>query len=98
MVITVLSKNSHSGADDLNQPLSAELKIAYCWCRLAFIGRIPDQMPGSRRSTLIKRENAHQREATDANAAGFPSFCSSGEHGGNARHGTNALGGRIGRQ
>jgi hypothetical protein len=26
-------------ADDLNEPLSAELKIAYCWCRLAFIGR-----------------------------------------------------------
>jgi hypothetical protein len=60
------------------------------------------KMPGSRRSTLIKRENAHQREATDADAAGFPSFCSSGDDGGNARHnaylGTNAFGGRTGRQ
>jgi hypothetical protein len=30
-------------ADDLNEPLSAELKIIYCWSRLAFIGRIPDE-------------------------------------------------------
>jgi hypothetical protein len=30
-------------ADDLNEPLPAELKIAYYWCRLAFIGRIPDE-------------------------------------------------------
>jgi hypothetical protein len=30
-------------ADDLGEPLSAELKIVYCWCRLAFIGRIPDE-------------------------------------------------------
>ena len=43
MAITDLSKNRRSGADDLNEPLPAELKIAYCWCRLAFIGRIPDQ-------------------------------------------------------
>jgi hypothetical protein len=43
-----------TSADDLNEPLPAELKIAYCWCRLAFIGRIPDE------DARIATVNAHQ--------------------------------------
>jgi hypothetical protein len=44
----------HTIADDLNEPLPAELKIAYCCCRLAFIGRIPDE------DARIATVNAHQ--------------------------------------
>src|SRR5437899_6062367 len=42
--------------------------------------------------------NAHEREMADVYAAGFPSICSSGDGGRNARHGANAFGGRAGRQ
>jgi hypothetical protein len=73
-------------ADILDEPLPAELKIAYCWVVWRSSGEYRIKLPGSRRSTLIKRENADQREATDADAAGFPSFCSSGDCGDNARH------------
>jgi hypothetical protein len=42
-----------------------------------------------------------QREVTDADAADFPSFCSSDDRGSNARHnaylGANAFGGWAGR-
>src|SRR5262245_18874195 len=84
----------HSIADDLDEPLSAELKIAYCWCVWRSSGEYRMKMPGSRRSTLIKRENAHQQEVTDARAAGIPSFCSSGDYRNNACRGANAHGGR----
>jgi hypothetical protein len=40
-------------ADDCNEPLPAELKIAYCWRRLAFIERIPDD------NARIATVNAH---------------------------------------
>jgi len=88
--------------NDLNGPLSAELKIAYVAVVWRLSGEYRMKVPGSRRSTLIKWENVNQREVTDADAAGFPSFCSSGDDGGNVRHsadlGTNAFGDRTGRQ
>jgi hypothetical protein len=81
------------------EPLPAELKMAYCSIVWRSSGEYRMKLSGSRPSTLIKRENAYQREATDADAAGFPSF-SSGDDGGNARHnaylGANAFG-RTGR-
>src|SRR6266853_2705798 len=40
----------------------------------------------------------HEREVTNVYAAGFPSICSGGDGGGDARHGANAFGGRAGRQ
>src|SRR5262249_42146236 len=41
---------------------------------------------------------AHEREATNVHAAGFPSFRNSGDGGRNAGHGANDDGGRAGRQ
>jgi hypothetical protein len=48
------SRGRFTIVDDLNEPLPAELKIAYCWRRLAFIGRIPDE------DARIATVNAHQ--------------------------------------
>src|SRR6266568_9196168 len=62
--------------------------------RLGFICRIPE----GKRPSRIGTGNAHEREMTDVYAAEFPSICSSGDSGRNARHGANAFGGRAGRQ
>src|SRR5712671_3752824 len=42
--------------------------------------------------------DAHEREVTNVYAAGFPSICSSGDGGCDARHGTNDFGGWAARR
>jgi hypothetical protein len=54
MAITDMSKNWRSGADDLNEPLPAELKIAYCWVVWRSSGEY--RMKDARIATI----NAHQ--------------------------------------